>query len=144
MPLEGVPESVHSAGQYLVAAVAELGPSYPDSLNGSIVVLDFAGEGFGAALPESPAQTAPAGAQQQQQQQRSSGVRQLGNGKAQRARKRSDPAAGGNTPGKVAKGAKGGRSKAAAKPSGSRGGGRLQAARAGEEEAGPSRKRGRR
>lgn len=147
VPLEGVAESVHSAGQYLVAAVAELGPSYPDSLNGSIVVLDFAGEGFGAAPPERPARAAPRGKRPaEQQQQEGRGPQQRGSSKASRAGKRSAGVAAGSTQRKVNKGAKSGKARAAAKPSsGGRGSGRRQqAAPAADEEAGPSRKRGRR
>ncbi|KAL4422825.1 hypothetical protein ABPG75_009022 [Micractinium tetrahymenae] len=149
VPLEGIAESVHSAGQYLVAAVAELGPSYPDSLNGSIVVLDFAGEGFGAALPEAPARAARRGAQQAQQQQQ----RQVeqpwlrGGGKSGKSGKRAAAAAAAEpTQGEGAKAAKG-KGKAATRPaSGARGSSSRQAAAAPpeEEEAGPSRKRGRR
>lgn len=47
-------ESVHSAGQYLVLSIAELG-SYPEGLRGSIVVLDFSGNQAGFGLEEEPA-----------------------------------------------------------------------------------------
>ncbi|KAL4448863.1 hypothetical protein ABPG77_007580 [Micractinium sp. CCAP 211/92] len=151
VPLEGVPESVHSAGQYLVAAVAELGPSYPDSLNGSIVVLDFGGEGFGAAPPEAPARATPRGTphteqQQQEEQRRGRGPRQQGSSKAGGAGKRSAAAAAGRTQSKAARGAKSTKGQLAAKPSsGGRGSARRQQpAAAIEDEAGPSRKRGRR
>lgn len=46
VPVEGAIEAVHSAGHYAVMAVAPL-QSYPEGLNGSLVVLDFSQEGFG-------------------------------------------------------------------------------------------------
>jgi hypothetical protein len=47
IPVDGTLEAVHSAGHYVVMAVAEL-DSYPDGPSGSIVVLDFSGQGFGS------------------------------------------------------------------------------------------------
>ena len=47
VPIEGAIESLHSAGQYLVLAASDLA-GFPEGLNGSLVVLDFAGgPGFG-------------------------------------------------------------------------------------------------
>ncbi|KAL4857432.1 Queuine tRNA-ribosyltransferase accessory subunit 2 [Chlorella vulgaris] len=75
VPLEGVCESVHSAGQYVVCSVAEQG-SYPEGASGSLVVLDFGGTGLGVSPTPSPSTAAtaraaaqPGGKQQQQQQQ---------------------------------------------------------------------------
>lgn len=47
IPVDGTLEAVHSAGHYVVMAVAKL-DSYPDGPSGSIVVLDFSGQGFGS------------------------------------------------------------------------------------------------
>jgi len=46
VPVEGVLESVHSAGHYILMAMAPL-EGFPGGIHGSLPVLDFTGEGFG-------------------------------------------------------------------------------------------------
>lgn len=46
IPVEGPIEAVHSAGHFVAMAVAPL-EAYPDGTVGSLVVLDFRGQGFG-------------------------------------------------------------------------------------------------
>jgi hypothetical protein len=88
VPLEGVCESVHSAGQYVVCSVAEQG-SYPEGASGSLVVLDFGGTGLGVSPAPSPSTAAtaraaaqPGGKQQQQQQQQQRRRQQRAGGKS--------------------------------------------------------------
>ena len=70
VPIEGSVESVHSAGQYLVAAVTPAA-SFPEGLNGALVVLDFGGAGFGcqaeAAEAAAGGSRSKAGRRKQQQ-----------------------------------------------------------------------------
>ena len=60
--MEGAIESLHSAGQYLVLAASDLG-GFPEGVNGSLIVLDFAGgPGFGCSTEPATRGTARAGA----------------------------------------------------------------------------------
>lgn len=136
VPIEGAIESLHSAGQYLVLAASDLG-SLTEGLNGSLIVLDFAGgAGFGCSAEPAMRGRARPGTgssgsarqrqgrqpKQQEEQQEPGGKRkkQQEEGKQRRQRK--------------------GKGRAAAGPAARRG----SKAAAAEEEPGPSRKRSRR
>lgn len=140
VPVEGAIESLHSAGQYLVLAASDLG-GFPEGVNGSLIVLDFAGgPGFGCSTEPATRGTARAGAgsgsgqrQRRQAKQQSEQQDEAGGKRAKRVKQQE-----GEQQRRQAKG------KGKAKG----GGGRTAAQRgskvAAEEEPGPSRKRARR
>ena len=138
VPVEGAIESLHSAGQYVVLAVSELG-ALPGGVTGSLVVLDFAGgAGFGCSTEPAREQVrgrargGGAGGSGRQQQQGQRAKQQ----QPQRQREPSGKAGKRKRPqeGEQQKAERGGRgARRSRKP-----------APTADEEAGPSRKRGRR
>ncbi|PRW32830.1 hypothetical protein C2E21_8028 [Chlorella sorokiniana] len=141
VPVEGAIESLHSAGQYLVLAASELG-GFPEGLNGSLVVLDFAGgPGFGCSAEPAGRGRARSGTsgggggrrrQGQQPKQQQAEQQEDPSGKSGKRKKQQE----GEQRRRQGKGkSKAGSSQAAR---------RSTTAAAAEEEPGPSRKRGRR
>ena len=146
IPLEGVCEAVHCAGQYCLLS---LGPliGTPDPGTGSLVVLDYSGAGFGAPQQQAQPVVAAAGGS-------AAGAAAAGAAESKQRR------GGGKTPAKGGKQQAGkasrgkqtqekGKAAAKPKPGGSTGGGRggkaaAAAAAAADDEPGPSRKRGKR
>ena len=139
VPIEGAIESLHSAGQYLVLAASDLG-NLTEGLNGSLIVLDFAGgAGFGcgaeqAARGRARPGTASSGSARQRQgrQPKQQEEQQEPVGKDGEHRKQQEE-------GKQRRQRKG-----KGKAGGSQAARRGSKAAAAEEEPGPSRKRSRR
>ena len=131
---------MHTAGQYVVLSVAELG-SYPHGLNGSIVVLDFGGRGLGGPGELAAATPDPVPAPEQQEQEQRGGRQRRGGSAASKQRK--DDKEEEEEEGKHSKSRR--RAKPNKRQGGSRAKGKAPATQAAtDDEAGPSRKRGKR